>query len=304
MKIKFALLFSMLCILKNEFRSQDSAAPAKGTEGDKRTGRQGDKGTKRHLPVPPLPLSILTSILLLLMVWGCAGMGKKGNVDFSNSSLPPTAATPSERPQMSDYANIPPATDEAPPLVNDGSLWKDSSASGYLFADPKARSVGDIVTINILENASASGNASTKTGKKSTLSADISSLLGLEKSVTKHNANLDPTNLLSASASNNFDGSGESSRSGKVTATISARVTHVLTNGDMAVRGTRQVIINNEKQLITIEGIIRPEDIAPDNTIASTSIADARIAYTGKGIVSDKQSPGWLSRIIDVFWPF
>jgi flagellar L-ring protein precursor FlgH len=241
---------------------------------------------------------VLTTVCLS-MVWGCAAGGKK-------SRPSPTAAGPYEwtQAQSPDYASAPPAPDEAPPLASDGSLWKDSSPSGYLFADPKARSVGDIVTINILENASASGNARTKTGKKSSLSADISSLLGLEKSVASRNSKLDPTNLLSASTSNSFDGSGESSRSGTVTATISARVTRVLANGDMVIRGTRQVIINNEQQLITIQGIIRSEDIAPDNTIASTSIADAQIAYTGKGVVSDKQHPGWLSRIIDMVWPF
>jgi len=249
-------------------------------------------GSLKTAPCVPAPVILLTvSAAFLLAVSGCAG-------GLWKSHMPSTAAKPP------DCANAPPPADEAPALLNDGSLWRESSASAYLFADPKARSVGDIVTINIIENASASGNASTKTGKKSSLSADISSFLGLEKSVASRNSKLDPANLLSASASNNFDGSGESSRSGKVTATISARVTRVLANGDMAVQGTRQVVINNEQQIITIQGIIRPEDIAPDNTVASTSIADARIAYTGKGVMSDKQHPGWLSRIIDVVWPF
>lgn len=245
-----------------------------------------------------IKFALLFSIVCTLWtLWGCAGRGKR-------SSLSSTSALPPEWSQTMNYANVPPATDEASPLVSDGSLWKDSSAAGYLFADPKARSVGDIVTVNIVENASASGNASTKTGKKSSLSAGISSFLGLEKSVAKHNPNLDPTSLLSASADTGFDGSGEISRSGKVTATISSRVVRVLPNGDMAIRGTRQVMINNEQQIITIQGTIRPEDITPDNIIASTSIADAQIAYTGKGIVSDKQRQGWLSRVIDIVWPF
>lgn len=232
------------------------------------------------------------SCFLLMAAGGCAGVarnsGQVQGADLPSSEYPPVVAA---------------AGDEAP-LASSGSLWKDSSASGYLFADPRARSVGDIVTVNIVERASASGNASTKTGKKSSLGADITSLLGLEKSVASRNPNLDPAKLLSASASNTFDGSGEISRSGKVTATLSARVNRVLPNGDLAIRGTRQVTINNEQQLISIQGIIRPEDIAPDNTVSSTSIADAQIAYTGKGVMSEKQHPGWLGRIIDLVWPF
>ncbi|MEW6379292.1 MAG: flagellar basal body L-ring protein FlgH [bacterium] len=229
---------------------------------------------------------------LLTAAGGCAKVAR------SSGPVQQGADSPAECPPV-----VAAPGDEAS-LASDGSLWKDSSPSGYLFADPRARAVGDIVTVNIVERASASGNASTKTGKKSSLAADVTSLLGFEKSVASRNPNLDPAKLLSASASNTFDGSGEISRSGKVTATLSARVNRVLPNGDLAIRGTRQVTINNEQQLIVIQGIIRPEDIAPDNTISSTSIADAQIAYTGKGVMSEKQHPGWLSRVIDLVWPF
>ena len=149
--------------------------------------------------------------------------------------------------------------------------------------DSKAKTLGDIVTINIIEQASASGNASTKSGRKSSLSAGIPSFLGIEKSVTERNSNIDPSSLLSASTDNNFDGSGQISRSGKITATITARVTQILSNGNLVIRGTRKVTINNEQQLLTIQGIIRPEDISPENTILSTYLAWCII---GLGIIS------------------
>ena len=232
---------------------------------------------------------IFNVLLFLLFYWGCAGGGRQSTLLSISPSQPPLVITP---------------TVSEKPLAADSSLWGESSGGGYLFMDPKARTVGDIVTVNIVEQASASGNASTKTGRKSSLSADMPSFLGVEKSLTKRNPNLDPASLLSASTDNNFDGSGQISRSGKITATITARVTQVLPNRNLVIRGTRQVTINNEQQLLIIRGIIRPEDISPENIIASTSIADAQIIYTGKGVVSDKQQPGWLARIVDRVWPF
>ena len=232
---------------------------------------------------------IFNVLLVLLFSWGCLGGGRQANLLSTTPSLQPL--------------EIPPAVPEKA-QVNDSSLWGRSPAGGYLFMDSKAKTEGDIITINIIEQASASGNASTKTGKKSSVSAGIPSLFGIEQSAAERNSNLDPTSLLQASTDNDFDGSGQISRSGKITATITARVTQVLSNDNLVIRGTRQVTINNEQQLLIIQGIIRPEDISPDNIIDSTSIAEAQIIYTGKGVVSDKQSPGWLTRIVDHVWPF
>jgi flagellar L-ring protein precursor FlgH len=239
-------------------------------------------------------ISIFNLLWFCLFQWGCSGLGRQ-----TNWPPQPSPSQPLPQPHLSSSQDLP-----VRPPGTDGSLWEGSLASGYLFVDPKARSVGDIVTIQIMEEASASGKASTKAGKKSSLSAGISSLFGLEQSVVNRNANVDPASLLNASTDNNFDSSGQISRSGKITATITARVTQVLSNGNLVIRGTRQVTINNEQQLLIIQGIIRSEDISPGNIIASTSIADAQIIYTGKGVVSDKQSPGWLSRVVDSIWPF
>ncbi|HDG98416.1 MAG TPA: flagellar basal body L-ring protein FlgH, partial [Desulfobacterales bacterium] len=114
----------------------------------------------------------------------------------------------------------------------------------------------------------------------------------------------DNTTMFKASMSNSFDGSGSTSRDETMTASITARVVEVLPNGNLYIRGTRQIKVNNEVQYITLSGLIRPYDISPDNTVLSSYIADAKIEYTGKGAVSDKQRPGWLMRLLDYVWPF
>ena len=85
---------------------------------------------------------------------------------------------------------------------------------------------------------------------------------------------------------------------------MSARVMNILENGNFIIEGRRQVTVNTEDQYLILTGIIRPDDIATDNTILSQYLADAKIVYTGKGVVDDKMRPGWLTRIVDWVWPF
>jgi flagellar L-ring protein FlgH len=182
-----------------------------------------------------------------------------------------------------------------------GSLWQGDTRS--LVEDHKARRRGDTITILITESASASKQASTDTKRSSTASAGIPNLLGLETSGTiKSWADL--SNLINASYNSEFAGSGSTSRRESLTATISAKVMDVLPNGNFLIEGRRNVKVNNEDQSIKVEGTVRPRDITAINTIPSSLIADARITYTGKGIVSDQQSPGWLVNILNKIWPF
>ena len=109
---------------------------------------------------------------------------------------------------------------------------------------------------------------------------------------------------MNASVSSKFAGSGSTTRKENLTATITARVIDVLANGNMLIEGRRNVLVNNEDQIIILTGTVRPRDITPDNLVNSTLIADARIAYSGKGIISDRQQPGWLMGIMDKVWPF
>ena len=120
--------------------------------------------------------------------------------------------------------------------------------------------------------------------------------------VTKRTTHI-PTSM-NTSIAKDFTGTGETKRDSTVTATISARVIDKTLDGNLVIQGYREVRVNNETQHIIISGLIRPTDISKDNSIESSHIADARIEYTGSGVISSKQQPGWLANALDVIWPF
>lgn len=180
---------------------------------------------------------------------------------------------------------------------NDGSLWSEDRPQAFLFSDFKAGRVGDVVTVRIVESSKGNKNASTKTEKGSSLSTSISAFFGM------------PSDKLSqasvgAETSEKHDGIGSTSRSSELTAVITARVIDMMPNGNLVIDGRREVVVNNETQLLYVTGIVRPEDIGPNNTVLSSYIADAKITYTGSGVVSDKQRVGWFVRLLDKVWPF
>lgn len=183
-----------------------------------------------------------------------------------------------------------------------GSLW--SSASGSLVSDHKAMSIGDILTIVIAEKSSASRQATTSSGRDSTIQAGIPHLFGLENQEFITDSGLDMDNLIQANFSNEFEGSGKTIRSGDLTASLSTQVIDVYPNGNLKVRGGKEVMVNSEVQIIYVTGIVRPVDITAANTVDSNKILNARISYTGRGPVADHQEPGWLTRTLDHVWPF
>lgn len=185
---------------------------------------------------------------------------------------------------------------------SDGSLWPGEQHS--LYADHKARTTGDIVTITISEKASASKEASTDTSRDSSTSASIPNLLGLEKSSAIEGSNLDLEALIKAEFANSFEGSGKTVRKEDLVASLTTQVIEVYPNGNLKIRGGKEVRVNAETQVIYLTGIVRPVDIMANNTIDSKHVLNARISYTGKGAISDKQEPGWLTRVVDNVWPF
>lgn len=190
------------------------------------------------------------------------------------------------------------------PTYSNGSIWQAASAG--LAEDHKARRKGDIITVVIVENASASKEATTDTNRDASISASIPYLLGLEKSsfLFDRLTKADPKNLLGANTSSQFQGSGATTRKENLTATMSAKIMEVLPNGNFLIEGRRNVKVNNEDQVIVLEGTVRPRDISPENAVSSALIADARITYTGNGVISDRQRPGWLLNFLDFVWPF
>jgi len=191
---------------------------------------------------------------------------------------------------------------KAPADYSNGSIWQASS--GGFTEDFKARRRGDIVTIIISETASASKAAKTDTSRKTAISAGVPDFMGLQ-TAGMFTRNLgDLSKLLNASTDSTYKGSGSTSRQESLNATISAKVVDVLPNGNLQIEGRRNVMVNNEDQVIIVEGTVRPSDISADNTVSSGFVADAKITYTGKGIISDRQRAGWLMNIIDKVWPF
>jgi flagellar L-ring protein FlgH len=186
-----------------------------------------------------------------------------------------------------------------------GSLWQDSAG---LYEDRKARGINDLVTINIIENSAASKKADTATSRASNVDMSIESFLGNALSYNLDNIFGQGTGSIypkfKAQAKNDFAGTGNTTSQGSLVATITARVVDVLPNGNFIIESRKEITVNREKQLLLLRGVIRPDDIGADNTILSSYVANAEMIYTGDGVVSDKQSPGWMIRLLDWVWPF
>lgn len=253
------------------------------------------------LSLPRTAVSVIGIVCALGLLWACAG-----NRQSTRSEPQTTSAVPMPSPS-------PPMAAQQPRDC-DGSLWQDSGPLSNLFLDAKARGVGDVVTVRIEESSEATNQANTKAGRGSSLEAGIDKLFGLEKwwdkklmgegndFLPKISPFGNPS--VKGSLSSEFDGSGTTSRSGELIAFITCQVTDVLPNGNLRIVGSREVLVNHETQLIILSGVVRPRDIAQDNTIKSTFIAEAKIAYSGSGIIDDRQRPGWLANLLNNIWPF
>jgi flagellar L-ring protein precursor FlgH len=247
------------------------------------------KAKSQPKPLPFISMLICIWVAGVTILSGCATMADK-----SDKALVQAPVGDIQGSQLEAYPH---------PQPSEGSLWADCGST-KLFVDIRAREVGDLVTVEICETPTAELQANTKTSRDSNIQAGLSDLLGYMKRQEEKHDRLDRTSLLKANFDSDFDGKGSSDRSGTVIASITARVIQVLPNGNLRISGKRDVRVNNETQYITISGIIRPEDIERDNVIQSTYVADARVEYTGKGVIADKQRPGWLMRILDHVWPF
>ncbi len=186
----------------------------------------------------------------------------------------------------------------------EGSLWEERSADFYM--DNKARRVNDIVTVKIEEISVASQQVSTKTSRDSSILANITKFLGSPldfglDSLWGKDKPFKPE--IASSAKSSHSGSGKITGSGKLSANIAAKVIEVMPNGNLIIEGKKEVTIDKEKRFIVLNGILRPIDIEFNNTVSSSKVADVRIAYTGTGVISDKQRPGIFQRVFDWLYP-
>ena len=214
------------------------------------------------------------------------------------------ASSPRTRPTVypGRLPELEPAGGQRP--VSEGSLFTDGGAA-ELVGDFRARHVGDVLVVRISEAALGSSSADSKLDKKSEHSLKAPVIFGWENKVKgKLGPDFDPALALSTSAEKAFEGSGETTRKAKLSAQIAVRVMAIGTGGQMVVAGTKEIMVNHERQTITLAGIVRPEDIGPDNTISSSKIADLTISYGGVGDIADTTRQGWFQRLLAKIWPF
>jgi flagellar L-ring protein precursor FlgH len=177
-----------------------------------------------------------------------------------------------------------------------GSLWSPAARFSDLASDLRARHVDDIVTILVAESAAAASTGSNKASRTTNAKATIPALAGITNSTL--------TNLASLGSASTLDGEGTTSRQTTLTTTVSARVTHVLSNGNLVVEGSKNVTINSENQIITIRGVIRPIDLDTTNSILSARLAQMEVQVNGKGVVGDVMRRPLLSRLFLGLFPF
>ena len=182
-----------------------------------------------------------------------------------------------------------------------GSLWAESSPS--LFEDLRASRVGDLLIVIIDEQSKGEGDASTSLSKSSGMDAGVTSFLGLMAAVGKRYPDMDPSALISLMSSSDFSGEGATSRTGKLEGRLAVRVRKVLPNGDLFIEGHKVILLNEEELHFYVSGVVRQLDVSSENSLSSSLIADAQVEFSGRGVMSDQQKPGWLHRLLNKYSP-
>jgi flagellar L-ring protein precursor FlgH len=185
---------------------------------------------------------------------------------------------------------------ESARLTAAGGATDPSGWMNGLMGDLRARQVNDLVTVRVEEVMAATGSADAAVSKNGSASAAVPSFFGLE---SKLPSIVNPANLVSAAGKTDFKGAGTTTRAGTLSATLTARVSEVLPNGDLVIEGVREVEINGDRQIVVLTGVARVADITPGNIVSSASIGQLRIRYFGRGLIKDSLSPGWLIRLLN-----
>ena len=204
---------------------------------------------------------------------------------------------PTKDPKWRPVSMPMPAPQSIPQQLN--SLWRPGSRA--FFKDQRAAQVGDIVTVLVSMNDAANLKNTTTTDRSSKETSGIPNFFGLETMVPK---SITAASLVSASSNNNNTGSGQIQRTEAVTLRLAGIVTQVLPNGNLVIAARQEFMVNSELRDLQVTGVIRPQDIASDNTVLHDRMAEARIAYGGKGQLTDLQRARWGQQMIDILMPF
>ncbi len=179
------------------------------------------------------------------------------------------------------------------------SLWQTGAKS--FFNDPRARSIGDVITVNVSTADAAKLSNTTSRSRSNSDNASLDNLFGLESVLP---SSMNPSSLVKMGSDMSNSGTGAVARSESINLTLAALVAQVLPNGNLVIDGHQQVRVNNELRDMRVSGIVRREDITQDNTVNLTQIAEARISYGGRGLVSDVQQPRYGSQLFDIIMPW
>ncbi len=194
----------------------------------------------------------------------------------------------------------------------DGSIY-NSTSSGFFAGDRRAKSVGDILTVSLNESLSASKSTTNTTSKTDTFGVTLPPLVFNQNPIVnagtsilgggKGTDSLTSADL-AAGAAQSFAGAGTAAQTNTLTGSMTVTIIKVYPNGNLEIKGQKKLVLNDGSEFLRLSGIVRPEDIAANNTISSSNIADARITYTNAGVYADSTQPGWLSKIFRQITPF
>ena len=183
-----------------------------------------------------------------------------------------------------------------------GSLWPTNTASERgIYADKKASRMGDIVTIVVSETAIAQSSQSKKSTRESSLNDSVQQFLYANSNALTHNGGLPGIQLGGAAT---YSGGGDVSNSQSLSARAAVLVTDVLPNGNLVIEGARIVTFSGETQYVVLHGLVRADDIARDNTVTSSNIAEARVEFYSEGQLTDAQKRGWFTKLYEQLRPF
>ena len=248
-------------------------------------------------PLVMRPLAVVGVVTLSSLMCGCAALDRITHIGDQPklSSIDNPTATPGYKPVQMPMPTPQPAS------YNPNSLWRNGSRA--FFKDQRARQVGDILTVmvNITDKAAIANE--TQRSRTNTEDSGITDFLG-SKTIRNQAVSILPGRILTADSNMSNDGKGSVNRQEALQTNVAAVVTQVLPNGNLVVEGKQEIRVNFEMRELIVAGIVRPEDIQSDNTIDSSKIAEARIAYGGRGQITDIQQPRYGQQLLDVVLPF
>lgn len=235
-------------------------------------------------------------LVVCLLMGGCGALSRLSEVGRPPAMTP--TADPTTEPTWRPVSMPMPAREATPNEAN--ALWR--SGSRAFFKDQRAAQVGDIVTVLVNMNDNANLKNVTAASRTSAESGGMPQFFGMETLLPK--TIVDPAKLLSVSSANNNNGTGQIQRNEAITLRLAGVVTQVLPNGNLVVAARQEIRVNSELRELQVTGVIRPQDIASNNTVLHDRMAEARIAYGGRGQLTDVQSPRWGQQVIDILLPF